>query len=48
MRSSKRFAPEKIPLEVPRQKRRAGVMPTRREVDRSKVIPRKQKHKEES
>lgn len=31
---------------VPRPKRRAGVFPTRKEVDKSKVIPRKEKHKE--
>lgn len=37
--------PKKLTGKVLRPKRRAGVMPTRKEVDRSKVIKRQAKHK---
>ena len=37
--------PEKIVVVIPREKRRAGVMPTRREVERTKRVERKAKHK---
>lgn len=36
---------EKIVIQVPKPKRRAGVMPTKREVDKSKKHPRQEKHK---
>lgn len=36
---------EKLTGTVPRPKRRAGVMPTKKERDKSKDIPRKDKHK---
>jgi hypothetical protein len=36
---------DKITVKVPRPRRRAGVMPTRKEEDRSKRIPRRAKHK---
>jgi hypothetical protein len=35
----------KIVIDLPKPKRRQGVMPTRRERDKSKDIPRKEKHK---
>lgn len=34
-----------ITVPIPRPKKRIGVMPTRREKDRSKEIPRKDKHR---
>jgi hypothetical protein len=37
--------PNKIVIDTPKPKRRIGVLPTRREKDRSKTIPRKEKHK---
>lgn len=37
--------PNKIVLEPLKPKRRHGVLPTRRERDRSKAIPREEKHK---
>ena len=36
---------DKLTGTVPRVKRRAGVMPTRREKEVNKVIPRREKHK---
>lgn len=36
---------DKITIKLPRPKRRAGVMPTRKEEDRSKRHPRQDKHK---
>lgn len=38
------FKPETITVPTPLPKRRAGVMPTKKERDRSKDIPRKAKH----
>jgi len=36
---------ERIVIKAPRPKRRAGVLPTRKEADRSKRIPRRTKHR---
>lgn len=39
--------PNKIIIDLPRPKRRSGVLPTRREKDKSKSIPREEKHKKQ-
>jgi len=39
--------PDKLIGKVPRPKHRSGVLPTRKERDKSKIIPRNDKHKKE-
>ena len=39
--------PDKLTGKVPRPKHRSGVLPTRKERDKSKTIPRNDKHKKE-
>jgi len=39
---------EKITVPIPKPKKRIGVMPTRREKDKSKEIPRRDKHRRRS